>query len=313
MEKQTMQVREVLSEREAEITGPEPLTPEAQAKAQAQEDIVSHLLPAMISRFKAVRIMQLHAIGPGEVLDGQHMAQKESRYKEQVDKLELELAQVQRSHDAPTTLSRDQTINSFTAVEDLHAKHEDTARKLEQVQAKETELKNIEKTKAEHAAAVEALKGQDAGALKVKGEEVDALMTTLKEENESNATSFRSELSEASATLEKPHQEREEACGKLQKEYEEALSSADGRTPRSQAFKFRIEVEALKAKDEQISTDMSRPEEYYNELTELRTSHGEATQKRAFMEDMNLKKELAILQEESEDKAENEEAANLRR
>ncbi|EIW77772.1 hypothetical protein CONPUDRAFT_156958 [Coniophora puteana RWD-64-598 SS2] len=273
-------------------------------EAQAQEDITSYLSLATMARFKAVRGMQPQVIGPGEVhvgVDGQRQEGDGGKRRS----LRMYVGEsLERLNELTLGVILAQgiiTTNRFTELEGLRSKHEDTALKLEQ-------------TKTEHAAAVGALKGEDAEALKVKGEEVDVLMATLKEENESN--------------------KHEEAFGKLQKEHEEALDRRSQEAKES--LKFRIEHSAA---FEKSSTQQSKV---------LQRDHrGEAMQKRAAesaaalerlredyaaaahggegvgcvgvhcvlpgMEEDYHAQQLAILREESEDKTEKmgEEAAKL--
>ncbi|KAG1754309.1 kinesin-domain-containing protein [Suillus lakei] len=322
MEKEIMRLQEVLREREAEIsalesslkekdqTAPTPMEPHALQSTET--DDLTHLSPKTIQKFDAVRrSMRLHHDlipdvdddAPDNDVDESldrlnelmlSMAQKESQHKELVDSLHAQLVQVQRAHDELTTLSRDQALNMSTELEGLRAKHHEDLLELEAVEQRETELlTSIKQAQESHAAELAELRSEHEEALRVKGIEIEELISRLKDEHETSLGTLRDQLSEASAALEKALEEHESAFGKLQAEHGEVLQRHAqeakeilGRTieehQHAMAKSKADHAEVLKSKDEQVATDLHRTEEeYYNALTKLRKDHADALQRQA--------------------------------
>ncbi|KAG1778505.1 kinesin-domain-containing protein [Suillus placidus] len=322
MEKEIMRLQEVLREREAEISALEsslkekeeaaPTLVEPHALQSTEADDLTHLSPKTIQKFDAVRkSMRLHHdLIPdvdGDVPDNDvdesldrlnelmlSMAQKESQHKELVDSLHSQLAQVQRAHDELTTLSRDQALNMSTELEGLRAKHHEDLLELEAVEQREAELlASIKIAQENHAAELAELKSKHKDALRVKGIEIEELISRLKDEHETSLGTLRGQLSEASAALEKALEEHESAFGKLQAEHNEVLQRHSQEA--KEILEHTVEehqhamakskadhAEVLKSKDEQVATDLHRTEEeYYNALTKLRKDHADALQRQA--------------------------------
>lgn len=176
-----------------------------------------------------------------------------------------------------------------TELEALRSKHEDDIVKLEQVQQRGAELAEaLAKAEADHAAVVEGLRAEHEEALLTKEAELDGLLAHMKEEHGITINHLNEQLSQASAALEKAHQEHVEAFGKLAIEHEEELQrrvqEANGILERTTTEHENLLAqvkgeynETLKRRTEDASAALQHTEEeYYNLLAKLRSDHSEA-------------------------------------
>ncbi|THU88609.1 kinesin [Dendrothele bispora CBS 962.96] len=330
LEKEIMRLQEVLKEREAEISTLESSlkeSREAQIRSLSRDDKVTplpngdvspeaYLSPQTRNQFDNIRRSMILVNGNGHtreesdtnggsdtddslVVDRLNelmlsMAQKEASHRETVDSLSSELTTVRRQLDELTTLSRDQTLNMSTEVENLRERHNIDLEKLSAIQERESELmETLTKLEGDHNAAMQELETKHADAVAEKQAEVDSIIARMREEHESALSSLRDELSAATASLEKAVRDHEEAFGKLKVDREEELRKqvqeandvlTRAREEHDAALQKAIkEYEgSLKLKDTETTSNLHQTEEeYYNALTKLRGDHAEALQKHA--------------------------------
>ncbi|KAF9013938.1 kinesin domain-containing protein [Cyathus striatus] len=297
LEKEIMRLQEVLKEREAEISVLEASLMESQNDKLNPPPVAGDNPESTPATNGDVLENGSTNSDPDESLERLNelmlsMAQKESHHKEVVEDLTTQLTQTKRQLDDLTTLSRDQAHNISKEIEVLQGKHQGVLDQLERLRGREADLENsLKEAEIKHHEEIEKLRIEHEEALKSKGSEVNDLTNRLNDGHDATTVNLRNELQEASAALEKAHQEHETAFGKLKAEYESelqrqlqdadsALALAHEEHEKALAKVHSDHVVALRQKDEEHNSSLQTTEEqYYNALIKLRGDHAEAIKK----------------------------------
>lgn len=179
-----------------------------------------------------------------------------------------------------------------TELEGLRSKHQESILQLEKVQQHEIALTEaLKKAEIDHAASIEAIRTEHEETLRVKGAEFDELLARTKEDHGVAIVGLNEQLAQASAALEKAHQDHTVAFGKLQADHEDELQrrikeANDVLEHTRKEHKDLVtslrgdHEETLKKYAEEASATLQHTEEeYYNLLAKLRSDHSEALEK----------------------------------
>ncbi|PPQ98823.1 hypothetical protein CVT24_003377 [Panaeolus cyanescens] len=313
LEKEIMRLQEVLKEREAEITVLEDSLKEIQQEKLASGETpfseigtVSStaditLSPKTLHQFDSIRKTMENGTGAvngsesassfsdDESLERLNelmlsMAQKESQHREVVDDLKSQLSQTRRQLDDLTALSRDQALNMSMEIEALRKNHNDDLLQLEEVRQREADLvESLKQLELAHQAEIERLRGAHEEALLAKTEQVESLISSLKEEQQIQTDSLRAELETAVSALNKAREEHTLAFGKLEKSLQVKIQEANNSLEESKAEHQRIidqlqaeHASSLRQKDTEAAATLQTTDgQYYDALTALRTKHAQ--------------------------------------
>ncbi|KAF9482822.1 kinesin domain-containing protein [Pholiota conissans] len=319
LEKEIMRLQEVLKDRETEISLLEESLKESQSRgtngdAVADQEVQdvdgvnpdTTLSPKTLNRFDHIRKTMEGVNGNGTHMETSSsysedeslerlnelmlsMAQKESHHREVVDELNAQLTQTRRQLDDLTALSRDQTLNMSKEIEALQKNHGLDLALLEEVREREAQLlESLKEAEVTHKLQIDELRAAHEEAIKLKAQDTDKLLISLKKDHESIVSGLHDDLGASTAALKQAQVDHESAITELQKDHEKnlqaklqetqvALQAAQAEHEKA-LTKIQTEHAAiLRQKEEEGAAALQvTEEEYYNALTKLRGDHAEA-------------------------------------